>query len=293
MKYNLLKNTAYLFGIIVAFAALSFSSCLSPKKVVYFNDLPDSASTPIIIKNTTKFIDPTIEPNDLLSIFIQTSDMNMSGMGGMTGSGSNSNSGSIGSLMGGSTGSGAIGGSSGGMQTNSLVNSYLVDKNGNIELYLIGFVHVGGYTTAEAREIIKQKAREYYRDPVVNLRISNFDITILGSVGSPGIITSNSEKINILDAIALSTDIPLNGKRKNVLLIRSEKDDEKKVVRYDFTSAKLFQSPYYYLKQRDIIYVEPTKYAVQTSDNTFLRDLGIVTSVISFLALIYVYSKVH
>ena len=247
-------------ALMSLFVACSlFTSCVSTKKVLYFNDLPDTISTPIVMNQPTPFVDPKIESNDILAITVQIPMQ----------SGSNSPittnaSGSFNEL-----------------------NGFLVDKNGFIELSQIGFVKVGGLTTAEAREVIKQKAKLFINEPVVNVRIANFDIEVLGNITKPGKITLTSEKVSIIDAIALSGDIPLSGKRDNVLLIRSE-EGQKKFVRFDLTSSKVYQSPYFWLKQRDQIYVQPSRNAIQNSDNTFTRNLGIISALVSLVTILLV-----
>jgi len=234
------------------------TSCVSPKKVVYFNTVPDTIDhkDPYVIKDVTKYEDPVIQSNDMLSITVQTMSQNLT------------NTPISSSVQG----------------TFNIVNTFLVDKNGMVELSLIGFVKVGGLTTMEARELIKEKAKEYFVEPVVNLKIMNFDIYFLGDI-VPRSVTIYHEKINILDAISQAGDLLITGKRKNVLLIRTE-GDTKKLVRFDLTNTDLFRSPYFYLRQRDIIYVEPNKFRVVNSDNTFVRNLGIFSSLIGLGTLL-------
>lgn len=249
-----------ILSVLVLLMCFSYfmTSCVSPKKVVYFNTVPDTIDhkDPYVIKDVTKYEDPVIQSNDMLSITVQTMSQNLTNT-------------PISSSMQG---------------TFNIVNTFLVDKNGMVELSLIGFVKVGGLTTMEARELIKEKAKEYFVEPVVNLKIMNFDIYFLGDI-QPRTVTIYHEKINILDAIAQAGDLMITGKRKNVLLIRTE-GDTKKLVRFDLTNTDLFRSPYYYLRQRDIIYVEPNKYRVVNSDNTFVRNIGIFSSLIGLGTLL-------
>lgn len=245
-------------------AYILLGSCISKKQIVYFQDLSDSVNAPIAMVSTTKFVDPKIESNDILAVTLQTIVQNKETNTPITTN---------------STG------------TFNELNGFLVDRNGFIELSLIGFVKVSGLTTTEARELIKQKAKEFYKEPVVNVRIANFDIVVLGDVNKPGTITLPSEKASIIDAIALSGDLSLTAKRDNILLIRSE-GDEKKYVRFDMRSSEMFQSPYFYLKQRDIIYVEPNKNKIQNSDNTLIRNLGILSSLVSLASLALVFKSI-
>jgi polysaccharide export outer membrane protein len=254
----------YSFTLLLLFVAYTLtSSCISVKKTKYLNDLPDTMSVPYVINQPTPFVDPTIESNDNLAVTVQTITQNATSTPITTNS----------------------------LGTFSELNGNLVDKNGIIEIPLIGKIKVGGLTTAEARELIRLKAKEFYKDPVVNVRISNFNILMLGDVGRPGAINMPSEKVSIIDAIALAGDLPLTAKKTNILLIRSE-GDEKKFVRFDLTSKSIYQSPYFYLKQRDIIYVEPSKGKVQGSDNSFIRNLGILSSIISLASLALVFRSI-
>jgi len=260
--FNKLGRNCY--GILLLFIAyVLMGSCISSKKILYFQDMADSGSVPITMLPSTKFVDPKIESNDILAITVQTIVQNKESNSPIT----TNTPGTFNEL-----------------------NGFLVDKNGYIELSLIGFVKVGGLTTAEARELIKQKAKEFYKEPVVNVRIANFDIVVLGDVNKPGTITLPSEKASIIDAIALSGDLSLTAMRDNILLIRSQ-GDEKKYVRFDMRSSEIFQSPYFYLKQRDIIYVEPSKNKIQSSDNTLIRNLGILSSLVSLASLALVFKS--
>ena len=235
-----------------------FTSCLAPKKVKFFNDIPDSVSNGAMVGSieATKFVDPVIIPGDILLVALQTMDQSdgntpLSAPGGIF----------------------------------NPLSGFLVDKNGNIELSLIGFVKVGGLTTAEARELVKEKAKEFYKEPVINVRIANFDIYTMGDIGNAGAHSFPNERVNILEAIAAAGDLPLTAKHNNVLLIRTE-GDQKKFVRFDVGSTDIFRSPYFYLRQRDMIYVEPNKFKIQSSDNRLTRNIGLVTTVVSFITLL-------
>lgn len=251
----------YSLGVLLLFFVYTLtSSCVSTKNLLYFRDIPDTMSTPIVMEQTTPFVDPKIEPNDILAITVQTLVQNP----GNTPITSNSSG------------------------TFNPLNGFLVDKNGYVELSLIGFVKVAGLTTAEARELIKQKAKDYYKEPVVNVRIANFDIAVLGDVAKPGMVNLPSEKASIIDAIAIAGDLNITAKKNNVLLVRSE-GDQKKFIRFDLTNSNVYRSPYYWLKQHDEIIVEPNKFKLQSSDQTLLRNLGIVSTLISIASLILIF----
>lgn len=244
---------------LVLVLSWSMTSCISAKKVVYFTDVPDSNSVnkPFIVGPTVKYTDPVILTNDLLAITVQTVTQ---------GESNTPISSSTASIF-------------------NPLNGFLVDKNGNIEIALVGFVHVAGLTTSEARELIKEKAKEFYKDPVVNLRIANFDIQFMGEFNHPGTFTFPAEKVNIVEAIAAAGDLAITAKRNNILLIRSE-GDQKKFVRFSMSSSDIFKSEYFYMRQRDILYATPTRSRIQNSDNTILRNVSVVSSLLGLAGLI-------
>jgi polysaccharide export outer membrane protein len=252
------RSTAFYTILLLIISSTFFTSCISYKKTLYFNDLSDtiSATNPVVM-TTVAYKDPVILVNDILAITIQTLTQNET---------NTPISSSTSALF-------------------NPLNGFLVDKSGFVEMELIGFVKVAGLTTTEARELIKQRAKEYYKEPVVNLRIANFDIYFMGEFGHNGSLSFPSEKVNIVEAIAAAGDLAITAKRNNILLIRTE-GDQKKFVRFDMNSSQIFNSPYFYMKQRDIIYASPTKNKVQNSDNTFFRNISIITSVLGLAGLI-------
>ncbi len=135
---------------------------------------------------------------------------------------------------------------------------YLIDANGNIDFPLIGTIKISGLNRIQATILLKERIKSYVKDPIVNVRMQNFKITILGEVSKPGVYTMNHERISVPEALGLAGDLSINGVRQNVLLIREEKGI-KREIRIDLTSRDIFRSPYYYLHQNDILYVEPSK----------------------------------
>jgi len=259
--------TGVLVLMLISCSAL-FDSCVSVKKYVYFKDIPDTIVKSVTIDHVTPYKDPKIEPSDLLSITVQPMLRNLMTSSPGGGSGETQASGQLGQ-----------------------VNIFPVDKDGYIEYPLIGRQKVAGLSTSEAREMLREKSLYYYKDPVVNVRITNFNILVLGDVPKPGIFTSPSEKVSIMDAIGYAGDLLYSAKRDDILLIRTE-GDQKICARYDITTSKIFQSEYYYLKQNDIIYVEPNKYKVQSSDQSFIRNLGVLSSIISIASILLVYKSI-
>ncbi len=135
---------------------------------------------------------------------------------------------------------------------------YLVDFNGQVTLPIIGKQSISNLTALEASQLIQDQLRNYITNPIVSIRILNFKITVLGEVKNPGTFTIPNERITLPEALGLSGDLNITGVRKNVLIIR-ENNGQKTQVRIDLTDANIIHSPYYYLQQNDVIYVEPNR----------------------------------
>ncbi len=144
----------------------------------------------------------------------------------------------------------------------STIFDYLVDNDGNIEYPVIGKVHLGGLSKSEAEELIKSKIQPYLAESenvVVHVRMNNYKYAVLGGVSKPGLYTTQNEKVSILEAIAQAGDLTLYAQRDNIVLIRENSDGEKEFHQLDINDANIVSSPYYYLQQNDVIYVEQQK----------------------------------
>ncbi len=154
---------------------------------------------------------------------------------------------------------------------NPALNGYLIDSNGEIALPVIGRMKVVGLNRMEAIQLLETKLKEYVSNPVVQIQIQNYKVTVLGDVKSPGTYKIPNERITLLEALGLAGDLKLTGTRKNVLVIRDD-NGKKTEYRIDLTSKDLFTSPVYYLAQNDVVYVEPNKTA--RSESTLWRTTG-------------------
>lgn len=141
---------------------------------------------------------------------------------------------------------------------------YLVDDNGFIDFPTLGKIEVANKTKAQIISELQNKISKYVINPIINLRIMNYKVTVQGEVKMPGTHTINSERITLMEAIALSGDLTNYGKRDNILVLREE-NGEIKSHRVDLTKADFINSDFYYLKQNDVVYVEPNKVAVNSS----------------------------
>ncbi len=166
------------------------------------------------------------------------------------------------------------------------MQTYLIDSDGNIEFPTLGTIKLAGLTRSEANSMLKEKLSVYFKKdapPIVNIRLANFTVTILGEVKNPGTYTIQDEKISIPEALGLAGDLTIYGKRNNVKLIR-EINGEKKFADLDLTSVNILNSPNYYLTQNDVIYVEQNNARVRAS--TFNQNNGVIISAIATLATI-------
>lgn len=247
-----------LFGIVL------MTSCASRKDIVYFQDIEE------IDKLASKVIyDPVLQPDDLLTITVSAFDTEMAMPFNLPAV--------------------AYMGTDGMAAGRAQYQTYLIDNKGKIEFPVIGPVKLGGLTRNEAVNLLKKKISHYVKDPIVNIRIMNYKVTVLGEVARPGSYTIPNERITILEALGLAGDLTVYGKRDNILVIR-DKNGEKTYTRVDITKKDVLESPYYYLQQNDVIYVEPNKAQVQSS--TYNRNATVVISIASvIIALISVLTR--
>ena len=137
------------------------------------------------------------------------------------------------------------------------------------------------------QDLIRDKVKPYLAEtenPVVTVRMSSYRVTVTGEVNRPGVFPVTTEKISVLEALASAGDLTIYGKRDNVMLIREDVTGEKSIHRLNLNDANLINSPYYYLQQNDIVYVEPNKVkasgsSIGPSTTLWFSFLGIVTSV--------------
>ena len=171
------------------------------------------------------------------------------------------------------------------------MQGYLVDNNGNIEFPVVGTLHVGGLTKKQAEDLVKSKIKPYLADsenPIVTVRMASYHVSVIGEVTKPGIISVPQEKMSVLEALAQAGDLTIYGKRDNVLLIRQDAEGEKHTYRMNLNDANIINSPFYYLQQNDIIYVEPNKVKAQNSSigsstTLLMSGLSILTSIASLV----------
>jgi len=168
---------------------------------------------------------------------------------------------------------------------------YKVNAAGNITLPLIGEIHIAGMTTTQAEHAITQQLSKQIKNPGVEVKITNFKVTVVGEVNKPSTFTIPDGNINLIEALGLAGDMTVYGKRENVLVIRQE-NGTKIIKRLNLNDVDVIRSPYFNLKQNDIVYVEPDRSkAVEYSQNTRLMPLVIAS--ISALAVLVAVLKTH
>lgn len=245
-------------GILIVTALLSLSftqSCASKKDILY---LQDNSNTAI---NDTKIIDQKIEPNDILSIKIYSLDPETSRVYNID-------------LLENTS------------ATNSLemikVKGYLVTDQGDINMPILGNITVNNKTTKELELYLKKKLVDegHLKEPTVSIRILNAKITVLGEVKAPGTFDFYEKNITLLQAIGLAGDLTINGERKDVLLIRQE-NNTKIIHHINLTTKDWMSTDLYYIKQNDVIIVNPNKARIKSSG--IIGNPGTFISIMSFL----------
>lgn len=171
--------------------------------------------------------------------------------------------------------------------------TYLIDHEGFIDFPVIGKISVEGFTHDELEVELKSQLKKYLKvDPIITIRLLNYRVTILGEVGSPGIYPVSRDHINILEALAMAGDMTIYGQRENVKLIRELPDEKLEVVHLNLNDAWVASSPYFYLRQNDILYVEPNKTKSKSADigaqtNLWLSLTSIGLSVVSIAVFLF------
>lgn len=243
--------------VFYIFILLLISSC-SKRNLTYFSNLGNQE---IYTETIKKRDQPTIQPDDILDIKVSSLNPEANSLFNL-------------GLM---------------PNVNSFQNlpnqpvteaGFLVDHEGNIEYPIIGKIKLGGLTKEEAMRELKELLRDYLKDPIIRIRFLNYRITVIGEVTRPSTFILPSEQINILTALGMAGDLTIYGKRENILLIREE-GDMRTITRLNLNDKEVLNSPYFYLQQNDVIYVEPIK----TRGPEFANNLRIASIIISIASV--------
>ncbi len=167
----------------------------------------------------------------------------------------------------------------------NMIVGYLVNSNGEIDFPVLGAVKVEGLTTKQVRDTLIEQLQGYLNDASVNVRIINFKISVLGEVKTPGTIILQEEQVTILEALSQVGDLTPYGNRSNILVIR-ELEGKRFYGRLDLHDTNVFSSPYFYLQQNDVVYVEPIEEKAATINTQFNKLAPWATVIVSFATLI-------
>ncbi len=244
--------------LILLIAGTVGVSCVSPKKIVYFQDLSQGQMLLDTINKSSK-----IQSGDLLSIVVSAYDLNAVRPFNL-----------ISETRPSTEYSGVT------INNTNQQQAYLTAQDGTIDFPILGRMKVAGMTRVELSEMLGQRISEYVKDPIVTIRILNFKVSLLGEVNRPGTYNFEGERLTIPAALGLAGDMTIYGRRDNVLVIRDD-GNVKKYEYLDLRSADILNSEFYYLQQNDVVYVEPNRAQVQSS--SFNRNAAVYISVASLL----------
>jgi polysaccharide export outer membrane protein len=240
------------------FAAIILGSSCAPRRTLpnnYLQNINDSTG-----KDTFSMPDPLIQKSDLLSIQVYSASIipeadapyNLPNQG----------------------------------SANVATSGFLVDARGNIEFPRLGTIRAEGLTKSQLTEVIRRKLEGQLSQPSVVIRFINYKVSVLGEVGSPGTFTIPTERITVLEALGLAGDITEFGKKQEVRVLR-ETNGQRMTGTVDLTSKNMFESPFYYLQQNDVVFVEQSvERGRQRDQQALVTQISIATSVLTSIALI-------
>jgi len=243
------------FFVLLLSATAIFSSCASYKKIPYFQDLDRSQIVTEDINNMSSLV---IQPEDQISISVTS--LNQDAANVFTNNIQNS-----------------------GTNAENPVYGYVVNSNGEVTLPLLGVVKVGGLTSAQLSTQLQQQLLSFLSKPNVAVKIVNFKVAVLGDVLRPNIYRSTSDRLTITEALSLAGDLNVTAKRDDITLVR-EINGKRTYIPIDLTSKKLFQSPYFYMKSNDLLFVQPGKLKLATVDTGY-RNASLIISALSLIAI--------
>ena len=265
IPYRKMNNLA----LAILIAGLLNPSCAPNRNLVYFSDLP-AAGIEMPIRN---YAQPMIQPDDILTISVSSLNPESNVLFNNVILPTTANSGGV-------------------IAATKVNEGYLVDKSGFINFPVIGKVMLAGLTKEQAIEKMTSEIKVHVKNPIVNVRFANFKVTVIGEVFKPSTFTVPTEKINVLEALGLAGDMTAYAKRENVLIIR-EQQGVRKAARINLNDKEVLNSPYFYLQQNDIVYVEPSnreKVSETKPGNKYIPFWASVISTIGFVVVTIIYN---
>ena len=253
----MIRNIRFLFMLYAGFLVGSCGSYY--KHVPYFKDLPAQIVVNQDIENNSPLI---IQPNDILEVKV-------SSLSPETYKAFNPPS----TIISINTSPTEI----------PPAEGFLVNQQGEVQIPLIGSIVLSGLTTIQAINLLTLKLAPHLKNPVVNVRVLNFTISVFGDVRRPGIYTVNNERFTVIEAIVRAGDLNPGAMRKNILLVR-EIAAKRQFIRLDISSQSIFKSPYLYLKNNDMIYIEPGN--IREKRDQILSNTNVATAIVTFVLLL-------
>ena len=256
-----MKNKFIKLALAMVFGVMLFASCGTPVELSYIKDAP--RDTPM--EQEGQF-SKGIQTNDLLYIYVESRTPEATVRFNQE---TNKVAVSNGTVM---------------NPASTAVSGYLVDADGEITFPVLGRMQVLGKTHSElASEIARRLISEgHVLDAVVTVKLLNFKVSVLGEVVRPGQIEATGERLTIFEAISMVGDLTIYGLRTNVTVIREE-NGQRTIGQLDLTSKEVFNSPYYYLHQNDVVYVEPNAKRKRTADRDPMT-MSYISAAISILS---------
>lgn len=255
------------YSILVICCVTLLSSCVSQRKLSYLRDV--TAASADSINLTYQPLDENyITKGDLLSIFVNALDIEAVRAFNMP----------VANVQ--NLGSRQVSTNTGG----GSLQGYWVDPDGNINFPVLGKLHIEGMTTTQLRDTLTMLISQSVKDPIININFMNFFVTVLGEVKNPGRHAVGSQGMTIFEALGLAGDLTIYGKRNNVLISR-EVDGKMEFARLNLNDQAIFASPYFHIRQNDVIYVEPNNARAISSQNIPLY-LSMITTLGSMATLI-------
>lgn len=262
------------FFLFIAFILL-FVSCDTYKNVVYMQD----AGVAIGFNDNDKALRPdaTLKPGDLLTITVNSNTPEASQPFNLP-------------LVPGGEGMNSYGISKTSISGGAGIQNYLIDIDGNLVFPVLGKLHVAGIKKNELINLLKNKIYPFYmkEEPIITVRFANYKVSILGEVNRPGAYDVNNEKLDLFEAVAIAGDLTIYGRRDNVLLVRENEKGVRTTYRIDLRDKRIIDSPFFYLQQNDILYIQPNNPRARGSalGSAEALSISVVGTLISLTSLI-------
>ena len=256
----------FLYFISIVSIVLTLASCNASKKVAYIQGAGEDDMSEYM--QSTPLYDAKILPKDLLTITVSATDPEAVKPFNLT----------VPSLTTGTS-----------TYSQPSLQAYLVDNNGQINFPVIGLITLSGLTKSEAEQKVTGLLSKYLKEqPVVTVKFVNYKISVIGEVARPNTFTIVNEKVNIFEALAMAGDMTIWGKRENVKIIREDVSGNKRVVVLNLNDPSVIYSPFYYLQQNDVVYVEPNETKAKNSEigsatSLWLSGTSILISIATLL----------